>query len=150
MISHPVNELTGPQAVAVGFLAPLMAAFPDVERRTDLFFGGHWDGHICGGEGLWVTCTGHYLGTFTQPLFGIPATGEPAWLRFGEFYRIVDGRIAEARILLDLVDLARQAGRAPPAAQSGARTAGAGPAHAGTACCWARSTPKKAAPASTW
>lgn len=111
VISHPVNELTGPQAVADGFFAPLLAALPDLERRTDLFFGGWWDGKICGGEGFWVTCTGHYLGTFRADLFGIPSNNEPVWLRFGEFYRMVDGRIAEARILLDLVDLARQVGR---------------------------------------
>jgi SnoaL-like domain/SnoaL-like polyketide cyclase len=108
--SHPVNELLGPDAVAAGFFAPLLAAMPDVERRTDLFFGGHWEGLVCGGEGYWVTCTGHYLGSFRSDLFGIPATGEPAWLRFGEFYRIIDGRIAEVRVLLDIVDLARQAG----------------------------------------
>ena len=111
VVSHPVNDLVGPEAVAAGFCAPLLTALPDLERRTDLFFAGQWDGRACGGAGLWVTCTGHYLGTFTQPLFGIPATGEPVWLRFGEFYRVEDGRIAEARILLDLVDLARQAGR---------------------------------------
>jgi predicted ester cyclase len=109
-VSHPVNVLHGPQAVAEGFYAPLLAALPDIERRTDLFFGGHWDGHICGGEGVWVTCTGHYVGTFKAALFGIPCHGQPVWLRFGEFYRVVDGRIAEARVLLDLVDLARQAG----------------------------------------
>lgn len=33
------------------------------------------------------------------------------WLRFGEFDWIVAGRIAEARILFDRVDLARQAGQ---------------------------------------
>ena len=101
VVSHPVNELVGPQAVANGFYAPLLAALPDLERRTDLFFGGWWDGKICGGEGFWATCTGHYLGTFRADLFGIPANNEPVWLRFGEFYRMVDGRIAEARILLD-------------------------------------------------
>ena len=111
VVSHPVNELIGPEAVAAGFMAPLLNALPDLERRTDIFFGGHWDGLICGGEGLWVTCTGHYLGTFRADLFGIPHNDEPVWLRFGEFYRMVDGRIAEARILLDLVDLARQVGR---------------------------------------
>lgn len=116
VVSHPVNELIGPDAVTAGLYAPLQTALPDIERRTDLFFGGHWDGHIDGGAGVWVTCTGHYVGTFSAPLFGIPAHGEPVWLRYGEFYRVVDGRIAEARILLDLVDLARQAGRAvlPP------------------------------------
>jgi hypothetical protein len=35
------------------------------------------------------------------PLFGIPACGEPVWLRFGEFYRVADdGRVLEARVLL--------------------------------------------------
>jgi predicted ester cyclase len=108
--SHPVNELVGVDAVASTFYAPLLAALPDIERRTDLFFGGHWDGHVCGGEGVWVTCTGHYVGTFNAPLFGIPAHGQPVWLRFGEFYRIENSRIVEARVMLDLVDLARQAG----------------------------------------
>ena len=108
---HPIETLVGPQAVAEGFFGPLAAAFPDLERRPDIFFGGHWDGRLDGGAGWWVSCTGHYLGTFTADWLGIPATGEPATLRFGEFYRIVDGRIAEARILLDIVDLARQAGR---------------------------------------
>jgi predicted ester cyclase len=111
VVSHPVNELQGPDAVASQFFAPLLAALPDIERRTDLFFGGHWDGHVCGGEGVWVTCTGHYVGTFSAPLFGIPANQQPVWLRFGEFYRVEHGRIVEARVLLDLVDLARQAGR---------------------------------------
>jgi SnoaL-like domain/SnoaL-like polyketide cyclase len=110
VVSHPINELSGAQAVAHGFYAPLLAALPDIERRTDLFFGGHWHGELCGGQGWWVTCTGHYLGTFRQDLFGVPAHGQPVWLRFGEFYRVAEGRIAEARILLDLVDLARQAG----------------------------------------
>ena len=110
-VSHPINTLVGPDAVAAGFFAPLAQAMPDLERRTDIFFGGHWDGHLDGGEGWWVSTTGHYLGTFRTDWLGIPATGEPATLRFGEFYRIEGGLIVEARILLDIVDLARQAGR---------------------------------------
>jgi hypothetical protein len=125
-VSHPFNELVGPTVVAEQLYAPLQAAFPDLERRADLFFGGEWISPPAGevghappelrGEGWWVTTTGHYLGTFKQPWLGIPATGEPAALRFGEFYRWemqADGvgRITEARVLLDVVDLARQAGR---------------------------------------
>ena len=109
--SHPINTLNGREAVVTQYLAPLHAAFPDLERRTDLFFAGHWAGEIVGGAGCWVTCTGHWLGTFRADWLGIPATGEPATLRFGEFYRVDGGRIVEARILLDIVDLARQAGR---------------------------------------
>ena len=125
-VSHPHNELVGPKAVAEQLYAPLQSAFPDLERRCDLFFGGEWISPPAGvvghsppelrGEGWWVTTTGHYLGTFKQPWLGIPATGEPAAIRFGEFYRWQEGPngvgcITEARVLLDIVDLARQAGR---------------------------------------
>ncbi len=110
-VGHPIEVLHGPQAVAENFFAPLTRAFPDIERRTDLFFAGHWDGRLDGGGGCWVSCSGHYLGNFRADWLGIAASGEPAALRFGEFYRVVDGRIAEARVLLDIVDLARQTGR---------------------------------------
>ena len=115
-VFHPINELTGPQAVAAGFYAPLLLAMPDLERRTDLFFGGHWPGQICGGEGWWCTVVGHYMGTLVRPWLGVPTTGKTACLRFGEFYRWFEGRIVEARVLLDIVDFARQAGVAllPP------------------------------------
>ncbi|TDP61282.1 ester cyclase [Roseateles toxinivorans] len=110
VVSHPVNALAGPGEVVAQFITPLHRALPDLEWRPDLFFAGHWDGRVDGGAGVWVTTTGHWLGTFTQPLWGIPASAEPAWLRYGGFFRVVDGRIAEGRLLLDLVDLARQAG----------------------------------------
>ena len=125
-VSHPINELQGAQAVVEGLYGPLCAALPDLERRNDIFMGGHWVsppageiGHAppaVGGEGWWCSTTGHYIGTFRQPWLGIPATGEPVTLRFGEFYRWEpgaapgSGRVTEARILLDIVDLARQAG----------------------------------------
>ena len=127
-VSHPLNEMAGAAAVMERFYAPLLAAFPDLERRSDLFFGGHWApppegtvGHVpsaVAGNGWWCSTHGHYLGTFKRPWLGIPPTGEPATLRFGEFYRwdagvgsdSGRGRITEARVLLDIVDLARQAG----------------------------------------
>ena len=154
-VSHPLNELVGPQAVAEQFYGPLQAAFPDLERRCDLFFGGNWVnppagavGHAPGdiaGEGWWVTTHGHYLGTFRQPWLGIPATGEPAALRFGEFYRWQQQpgggfKITEARVLLDFVDLARQAGRRilHPAA---GWTSWCPARPRTTACCWAPPTP---------
>ncbi len=126
-VFHPINELVGTTAAMAGFYSPLQAAFPDLERRIDIFFAGEWISPAPGelahsppdvrAEGFWATATGHYIGTFKQPFLGIPATGEIATLRFGEFYRWVPdargvgGRIVEARVLLDIVDLARQAGR---------------------------------------
>ena len=121
-LSHPLNELHGPRAIGEGFYGPLLAAMPDLERRSDIFMGGAWlsppagaIGHAppsVGGEGWWCSTIGHYVGTFRQPWLGIPHTGEPVTLRFGEFYRWDPLRlkVTEARILLDIVDLARQAG----------------------------------------
>ena len=110
-VAHPFNLLSGTAAVLGKFYEPLLKAFPDIERRTDIFIAGFWDGHLDGGDGIWVSCTGNYLGTFKDDFLGIPATKEAAYLRFGEFYRVVGGQIVEARILLDIIDLARQAGR---------------------------------------
>src|SRR5918997_1523650 len=58
---------------------PLRAALPDLERRDDLFFAGHWQ------DRSWIGATGHYVGTFRAPWLGIPPTGKALALRFGEF-----------------------------------------------------------------
>ena len=142
-VSHPLNLLVGPQAVAEQFYGPLQAALPDLERRCDLFFGGNWFNPPAGsvghapldiaGEGWWVTTTGHYIGTFKQPWLGIAPTGDTATLRFGEFYRwqVQPGgefKITETRVLLDIVDLARQAGRRVLPPSSGLEILVPGPA----------------------
>ena len=118
-VSHPLNLLHGPQAVADALYGPLQAAFAGLERRTDIFIGGHWAGTPDtgpggnppgGGRGWWCSTTGHYVGIFEAPWLGIPPTGAAAALRFGEFYRVEGSRVVEARVLLDIIDLARQAG----------------------------------------
>jgi len=116
-ISHPVNELRGHAEYRGSFLEVIHQAMPDLERRVDLFFAGHWDGRCCGGAGYWVTIHGHFVGKFTGALWGIEPHGQTTHLRVGEFYRVEDGKIVEARIIVDLVDLARQTGRRilPPA-----------------------------------
>lgn len=109
-VSHPMNLLIGAANVVARLYEPMLQAFPDLARRADIFMAGQWDGHIDGGGGLWVATTGHYLGTMRASWLGIPASGRTAFVRYGEFYRWVDGRIVEARVLLDLVDVARQCG----------------------------------------
>ena len=108
--SHPVNELHGAAAIEQGWGSPLATAFPDIERRADIFMAAEFDGRFCGGAGIWVATTGHYCGTFSAPLFGIQPSHNVAFLRFGEFYRVENGKIVEARILVDLIDLLRQTG----------------------------------------
>ena len=106
-VYHPVNDAIGRDAVAAMLWQPLARALPDMERRDDILMAGRF------AEADWVAATGHYAGTFAAPLFGIPPTGGLALLRYGEVYRIADGRIAEAYIHLDFVDLMRQAGVNP-------------------------------------
>ena len=108
--NHPINELHGRDAIDQGWVAPLTVAFPDMERRVDIFMGGVFDGRFCGGAGVWVATTGHYCGTFSASLFGIQPSHNLAFLRFGEFYRVVGDKIVEARIIVDLIDLLRQTG----------------------------------------
>lgn len=113
---HPINELHGTAEIEGSFWQPLLHAMPDMERRIQLFFAGEFDGRFCGGAGTWVTSHGYLTGTFVQDWLGIPATGEQLYVRIGEFYRVENGRIVDARVLLDLVDVMRQAGFAvlPP------------------------------------
>nr|WP_255596837.1 ester cyclase [Cognatishimia sp. MH4019] len=63
--------------------------------------------------GRWCACITHYIGNFTKPLFGLAPSHRMAWLRSGEFYRIEDGQIVEAKIIFDLPDLMVQAGTMP-------------------------------------
>lgn len=106
-VYHPVNDAIGRDAVAAMLWRPLAHALPDMERRDDILMAGHF------ADSDWVAATGHYAGTFVASLLGIPPTDGLALLRFGEVYRIAEGRIAEAYIHLDFVDLMRQAGVNP-------------------------------------
>lgn len=110
---HPVNDGVGREVWVRAALAPLIDAMPDVERRDDILNLGVLDGAI------WIAAMGHYCGTFVKPLFGIPATGHLAFLRYGEFYRVDEsGTVLEVVTLWDLIGLMQQAGvdPLPPAA----------------------------------
>ena len=116
-VGAPVDLLDGASAAAEGFLEPLRAAFAHLHRRDLLFIGGANRRAV---GGTWCASVTHYVGNFTAPLFGIAPSHHLAFLRAGEFYRIEDGRIVEARIILDLPDLMRQCGRHPFALSYGA------------------------------
>lgn len=108
----PINRLHGVDDFISGFWLPLLQSFPDLKRRTHLFFGGKSNGRIDGlmdGE-MWVCGTGLFDATFTQDYLTIPATGIEAHIRWGEFCRMQQGEIVETYFLLDLIDLMQQAG----------------------------------------
>jgi hypothetical protein len=90
---HPFNEQAGAEAAAEAFWAPFLHAFAPVQRRSDIFLAGV--NHAQEDGSLWVLSMGHLLGLFDRPWLGIPPTRRIAMLRFAEFHRVEDGRIAE-------------------------------------------------------
>lgn len=108
-VSHPVNRLEGIEAIKDGLLRPLRTALSHIRRRDEIFIGGK--NRV--GEGQWTASVTHYVGNFKAPLFGISPNHRLVFLRSGEFYRIEDGKIVEAKLIIDFLDLMRQAGRFP-------------------------------------
>ncbi len=102
--SHPMNELQGIAAIEEVVWTPLLSAFPDLERRDDIVIGGNYDGRH------YVGMVGHLAGSFKHDWLGIPATGGLMYLRYGEFHQLVEGRICQSTVLLDVLDVIRQAG----------------------------------------
>ena len=100
---QPLRHLHGRDAIWEAFWQPIQTALPDLIRRPYILIGGCFEEHD------WVCGTGDFIGTFAQDLFNIPASGTTVHFRFGEFCKIVDGKISEIRIIIDLVDLMRQA-----------------------------------------
>ena len=109
-VSAPVGILRGSKEIYADFLAPMKASLCGLYRRDLLFIGGPNRRQV---GGVWCAAVTHYVGNFNVAFLGIPPTSSLVFLRAGEFYRIEDGQIAEARIILDIPDLLRQTGRFP-------------------------------------
>ncbi len=112
-LAHPFEDLEGAGGLWERALQPLAAAFPDLERRDFIVMAGPADG------GNWVGCGGYYTGTFWNPFLEIPPTGHMASMRYHEFYRIEEGRVAEMQALWDIPELMMQAGAWPMAPSLG-------------------------------
>ncbi len=120
--SHPLNAQRGVAAIAEAVWRPLRHALPDVERRDDILLGGHYQ------DADWVGIVGNYVGTFENDLLDIPSTGGVIYLRYGEFHHMLEGKIAESYVLIDFLDLMRQAGFWPIAPSLGTEGRWPGPA----------------------
>ena len=111
--SHPLNEMNGIDAIEAAVWAPLLRSFSALERRDSLIISGAYEGRD------YVGMVGHYAGNFIREWLGIPATGGLMYIRYGEFHQIVEGKIAQSTALLDVLDVARQAGIRPVAQARG-------------------------------
>ena len=117
---HPFDTLIGPEAIARTFHAPLARALGPVQRRPDIFMAGENRGDTPDAHGTWVVEMGHLAGNFRADWLTIPASGRMAMLRYVEFHRVEDGRIAETAHYCDMLAFIRQAGVWPLPAQTGA------------------------------
>ena len=98
---HPINDLTGVDALIESFWQPLRAAFPDLKRTSEILIGGHRH---------YVAEIGSFRGTFAHDWLGIPATSRKITIRFGEFNAVYDNKIVLSYCLPDILDVIRQVG----------------------------------------
>jgi len=121
-LTFPFEDLTGPVELYERVYQPLLAAFPDVERRDFIVTAGETS------NTQWVGCAGHYLGVFEQPWLDIPPTLHVAAMRYHEFFRIEDERIVEMQAIWDIPQLMMQANAWPLAPSLGVEWLVPGPA----------------------
>ncbi len=100
----PIGAITDRSELFATVYSPTASAITNAVRSPYVFLGGVWNDEV------WVATTGNTVGTFSNDWLGIPASLAPVTLRFGEFYRVVDGQIVEVRCLYDILAVAAQAG----------------------------------------
>ena len=122
---HPFHEQTGAQAVSEVFWQPLKAGLKRIQRRQDIFIAGL--NEIDGFESTWVVSMGHLMGLLDGQWLCIPPTRKIAMLRYCEFNKVADGRIAETAMFFDIPHLMMQAGLRPFPPQTAAHLVQPGP-----------------------
>ena len=122
---HPFGELRRPEEVADRFWVPLRKSLTRLQRREDIFFSGY--NEIDGFKSIWAVSMGHLVGLFDETWLGIRPTRKMAFLRYCEFHRIEDGRIAETAMYFDIPHFMMQAGQNPFGPQTAAFMVQPGP-----------------------
>ena len=101
----PVYHCAGSSAINDRFWQPLIHAFPDLERRTDILMAGEFK------DGDWFASAGYLTGHFQNDLFGLKASGRPHFVRYGWFDRVIGDQVVESYVLLDLTRLMIETGQ---------------------------------------
>ncbi|MGR3503844.1 ester cyclase [Pseudaestuariivita sp.] len=101
---HPFGDQTGVETIWERLYAPLLRAWPDLERRDTIVIAGEDEDGAA-----WVGCCGSYIGLFDSDWLGIPATGHLVHMRFHEFYRFEGGKVFEIQALWDIPEVMLQA-----------------------------------------
>ena len=105
---HPFHELSGLVEVAKVFWSPLKTAMGPMQRRPDLFLAGM--NQLDDWSSLWVVEMGHLMVLWDKPWLDIAPSRKLGFLRYAEFHRIEDGRIAETASYIDILNFLAQSG----------------------------------------
>ena len=123
---HPFHLQTQVTSVSEIFWQPFRRAITHMQRRMDVFFAG--SNFIDDGNSVWVCSMGHLMGLFDNPWLGIQPTGKMIMLRYAEFHKVKDGKIAETAFYFDIPHFMIQAGYDPFPQQTAAHMVQPGPA----------------------
>lgn len=123
---HPFDVQGDIVVVSEMFWQPFRHAVKHMQRRTDVFFAG--SSFIDDGGSVWVCSMGHLMGLFDNPWLGIRPTGKMVMLRYAEFHKVVDDKIAETAFYFDIPHFMVQAGYDPFPQQAAAHMVQPGPA----------------------
>ena len=122
---YPFDVHTSSASVASSFWDPLKTSLSSLQRRMDIFFAGR--NQMDDYSSVWVVSMGHLTGLFDAPWLGIAPTRKIAMLRYAEFNKIIDGKIAETAMYFDIPHLMMQAGLTPFPPQRGEHLVQPGP-----------------------
>ena len=111
---HPVNKHHGARAIGDALWAPIRNSFPGIERHDAIVAAGDYEGRD------FVCCMARLGGRFEEDWHGIPATRGVVNLRCCEIHQVADDKIVESHVLIDVLDLMRQADCWPVAPSLGA------------------------------
>ena len=123
---HPFGLKTDIEAISDTFWRPFRHSIQHLQRRMDIFFAGK--NFIDDGESVWVCSMGHLMGLFDKAWLGIQPTNKIILLRYAEFHKIENGKIAETAFYFDIPHLMIQAGYKPFKNPTGKHLVQPGPA----------------------
>lgn len=122
---YPFREQHGAEQAADSFWIPLMTSLSQMQRRQDIFIGG--TNEISGEQ--WVMSMGHFMGLFDADWLGIRCTRKMISLRYAEFNCVVDGKITQTGLFVDIIGFMLQAGINPLPPSTGTYFVYPGPRH---------------------
>lgn len=113
---YPFEEQYSAEDVARVLWTPLKRSLGHIQRRMDIFLAGY---NHYSEPGVWVLSTGNFMGLFDEDWLGIRHTRKMNCLRYAEFNHVVDGKITETTLHVDILGFMQMAGIDPLPPQTG-------------------------------